>query len=278
MSQNSAYDPQAVEDDGGARSQYMTLRDWRIILIALVVLAVILYPVYQIGKSKSEKAQCVGNFKALFTALSLYAKDHDDGLPPIYRSSGDGLPSLGDTGLPYTWHSDLKPYTSERASFRCPTSTDDEAAFVEDPLTSKDKIAISYGFYTPYSAAKVFNIESPDTTILVAETSNAGAEGSYNPLPFKDSEGRPVPDAVAIGFDNDNFYPTKTTKTVTRLAFRGTGSGDFANGTGRHPEGVHALTATGELRILKSKDAQVMVRKDGTTTGMWVAPVKTLSD
>jgi hypothetical protein len=276
MSEHSQYDPQAVEDDGGARGQYMTLKDWRIILVGLVVLGIILFPIYQIGKSKSEKAQCVGNFKAMFTAMSLYAKDHDDGLPPIYRAETNGLPSLGDTDLIYTWHSDLRPYMSPRQTFVCPTATSAESATVEDPESSKLSIRTTYGFYAPYSAAKVFNIESPDTTILLAETSNRGSADSYDPKPFNSDEGDELPDGVAIGFDNDNFYPTKHSRSVTRLAFRGSSAGSFENARGRHEEGIHALTATGELRILVPKDAVLARGKDGPI-GNWISPVRTLA-
>ncbi len=276
MSENSAFDPQATEDDAAARSQYMSIKDWRIILIGLAVLSVALYPIYQIGKEKSEKAQCVGNFKAMFTALGLYAKDHDDGLPPAFRANGDGTPSLGETGLIYSWHSDLAPYMNTRASFVCPSAQPDEIITVEDPLDSRKTLKASYGMYLPYSAEKIFNIESPDTTIIIAETSSAGAGDSYDPLPFKNESGEAIPDGVAIGFDNDNFFPNKKSKSVTRLAFRKSSTGVFDGAVGRHNEGVHALTATGELVILKPKEAVLRLNRDGTPLGRWTVPARTL--
>jgi hypothetical protein len=163
-----------------------------------------------------------------------------------------------------------------RASFVCPSAQPGEIITVEDPLDSRKTLKASYGMYLPYSAEKIFNIESPDTTIIIAETSSSGAGDSYDPLPFKNESGEAIPDGVAIGFDNDNFFPNKKSKSVTRLAFRKSSTGVFDGAVGRHNEGVHALTATGELVILKPKEAVLRLNRDGTPLGRWTVPARTL--
>jgi hypothetical protein len=268
------YDPQATEEEASAKSQYMSRKELRIIGIGLVALAAICYPIYRVGIAKSEKAQCVGNFKAMQTALTLYIRDHDDGLPPVYRADEMRLPAIGENGLPYTWHSDLYPYMTRRASFACPSSSAEERFRVENPEDGSQYLEASYGMYAAYSAEKFFNIELPDQTILLAETSNNGSASSYNPLPFRDKNGKPLPDGVTIGFNDDNFTPSRTTKRVTRLAFRETGK-SLKEASSRHDEGIHALTATGELRILRPEDSQVTT-KDGIPRPPWQSPPRTI--
>ena len=136
---NEAYDPQATEEEASARSQYFSWKDIRVLGAFLVILSACLYPVYQYGKKKSEKAQCVNNFKAMFDAVGLYMRDHDEGLPPAYRTDERGMPLLGTTDLPYTWASDVSEYMSKRASFMCPSATQAEVSHVENPLNGKDR-------------------------------------------------------------------------------------------------------------------------------------------
>ncbi|MDX2064870.1 MAG: hypothetical protein SFX74_03905 [Fimbriimonadaceae bacterium] len=270
----STYDPQATEEEASAKSQYMSRKELRIIGIGLIALAAICYPVYKVGIAKSEKAQCVGNFKAMHTALTLYIRDHDDGLPPVYRADDQRLPAIGENALPYTWHSDLFPYMSRRAAFACPSSGENERFRVENPEDGSQYLPASYGMYVAYSAEKYFNIELPDQTIILAETSNNGSESSYNPLPFRDKNGKPLPDGVTVGFDNDNFSPNRATKRVTRLAFRETGK-SLKEAYGRHDGGIHALTATGELRMLQPDDS-VVTTKDGIPQSPWQSPPRTI--
>jgi len=266
---NGAYDPQATEEEAASRSQYFSWKDIRVLGALVVIFGLCLYPVYTYGKKKSEKAQCVNNFKAMFDAVGLYMRDHDEGLPPAYRTDNQNLPALGATGLPYTWASDVSVYMSKRASFNCPSAKPGEIASVEDPSDGKNKIQTSYGFYYAYNAVKSFNIESPSSTILISETSNRGSETSYNPLPY----GNNLDDGFIIGWSNSNIIGDANAQSVTRLAFRNTSTGNFKDGSGRHDEGIHALTGDGSRIILKSPEAGVRIQ-DGLPTGYWKVPAR----
>ncbi|RYG32590.1 hypothetical protein EON81_20290 [bacterium] len=238
----------------------------------VLVLGILLSPVYFMGKRNSEKARCVLNFKSMFDAVNLYTKDHDDGLPPVYVVGENGQPATNKKDEPYTWVSDVAGYMTTRANFRCPSASEEEIVRVQSP-TGGPPIESTYGMYMPYGGVKTFNVERSDTTILVAETSTEGSRGSYDPLKFKH-------DGVVIGWDDNNFQSTESSATITRLAFKDVANGDFSKATGRHDSqdkkgsfsGVHALTASGELILIRPGDSKITDRADKLPGGFWNVP------
>lgn len=267
------FDPQATEEEAASKSQYMSWKDLRVLGLVLVGFVILLIPIYQFGKKKSEKAQCQNNFQAMADAVLLYAKDHDDGFPPLYRTGLGNTPALNRSGLPFTWASDISVYMNTRASFRCPSADESEVAYVEDPQVSKKKLAVTYGMYAPWGGWKTFNIENPDTTLIISETSNLGSAGSYDPVKFPPQDGRPTPDAFVIGWDTSNDAPSRNSRHVTRLAFRNSANGDFSNAVPRHDEGIHSLSVTGARIMLQKGDARLQFR-DGRPSGYWSVPAR----
>ncbi|CAN5655664.1 hypothetical protein BH11ARM2_BH11ARM2_30110 [soil metagenome] len=269
---NDAFDPQATEDEASSKSQYLNLKDVRTLGIVMVVLVILLIPIYNMGRRNSEKARCTQNFKSMFDAINLYAKDHDDGLPPLYVIGEGGVPMVDGKGHPYTWVSDAAAYMNQRANFECPSAQPGEAVVVQSP-TGGPPIVSTYGMYTPYGGVKTFNIDSVDTTVLLSETSNEKANDTFDPKSFRN-------DGIAIGWDDDNFQSTLSSATVTRLAFHGSGSGNFKDAIGRHDgrdeagpyTGVHALTASGELIVLRPSNAKIQKRPDKLPGGLWNVP------
>jgi hypothetical protein len=238
----------------------------------MILLIICLLPIYNMGVKNSEKARCTQNMKAIYEAMGLYTKDHDDGLPPLYRANDQFAPLLGpDTKRAYTWASDIQGYMGPRANFVCPSAKPDEIVQVEDPKSDKDTVPMSYGMYAPYGGVKVYNIENPEQTILIAETSNQGSQTSYDPVKFDDN-GTALPDGFVIGWDDSNFEGSAQSKTVTRLAFRKTDGGAFTKeAESRHDAGIHALTASGQRLILQPKDA-IIKQRDKLPGGMWAVP------
>jgi len=269
---SDAYDPQATEEEASSKSQHMTFKDIRVLGVVILVTALILYPVYQMGRKKSEKAQCVNNLKAMGDAIALYANDHDDGLPVLFREE-NGVPAVNKRGLPYTWVSDISKYMNKRASFRCPSADEKEVVYVEDPTDSKLKIPCTYGMYAAYSGYKTFNIDLPERTVLLAETSNQGAMTSFDPLPFKDKDGKPIPDGFVIGWSDSNLQGGPASKSPTRLAFRDSANGDFSKAAGRHDEGIHALVASGARFIMQPKHVPIRIR-EGLPSDFWAVPAR----
>ncbi|HWD39912.1 MAG TPA: hypothetical protein VG944_13775 [Fimbriimonas sp.] len=250
MSQNNdAYDPNAPEGEISSRGQYMTKRDLRSIAIVLVVLGALGYPIYLFMLKRSESSRCTQNMKAIQEAIALYEDEHDGRLPPIDRTENvDSLtPSLGDSGHVYTWASDVAGYKTARASFLCPSAKPEEVTWIEDPDNAKQFLPLSYGMYAPYGGFLASLIENPDQTIIVAETSNSGALSTYDPMPFKSSDGKPLPDGFVIGWNDGNDAPTKSSQWMTRLALPGTADGKFSkDGDARHGDTIHMLTASGQ--------------------------------
>ncbi len=243
------YDPNAVEGDRSAGGQYVTAKDIRIWGIALVVLGVASYPIYKYLEGQSERARCSANLRAVYQALSLYADQHDNRLPPLARMEPDGVtPSLSEKGQPYTWVSDVAPFMNPRQSFVCPTATKEETVDNESGEAGKTGVPSTYGMYAAYAGVLISNIENPDDAIIVGETSNRGAAASLDPKPF----GTTTPDGFAIGWIDTNTNPTKATKSVTRLAFPGSDKGTAE--TGRHGKFVWGLSASGELRQITPED------------------------
>ena len=70
------------------------------------------------------------------------------------------------------------------------------------------------GMYVALDAKYYPQLENPTGTVLFAETSNMGAGGTYDPSPFKLSDGSVVPfDGFLIGYDDGNMKHTEETKS-----------------------------------------------------------------
>jgi hypothetical protein len=275
-----AYDPTAPEGASSAGSQYMSKKDVRNILLVIVVMLLALFPIYRMMEKNSEKTRCRQNIQAIFAALSQYATEYDERFPAIYAMGGENEPLLDRKGMPFTWAGVISQYMNKRQSFLCPTAIADEAEAVasmrkdgpEQELKKHPEGSelLTYGMYLAYNAFPITQVENPNNTVVVAETSNMGARGTFDPMPFKDSSGAVVPhDAFSIGWDNSNTAPTNTSTAVTRLAFYNAKGGEFkSDGEARHDIGIHALTASGSLVILKPDSAFY----NHTRPGRWAVP------
>lgn len=274
MSFEESYDPNAPEGQAPRGSAYVSKKDIRVVAIALVFLSLMMYPIYRILVRRSEKARCISNMKGIMDSINQYAIQNEDKFPPIFDTGGADEPALQASGAPYTWASDLQEYMNPRVNFRCPSADPDEVSRSQDVRTEKGSFPLSYGMFAPMSSFNRSLVEDPDEAVLVAETSNLGADDTYDPLPFADASGKKMPyDSMAVGWDNDNFDGNEKTKVVTRLAFPGTANGVFSDkGEGRHDEGTFVLSVSGHLRTIKPNIAKVN-RRYGKLFGMWPMPL-----
>jgi|LakMenE18May11ns_1017448.scaffolds.fasta_scaffold9820519_1 hypothetical protein len=245
MSENTAYDPSAPEGASSPGSQYLSRKDAKWLIGATIIVGIGLIPVYLYLRDKAWKSSCIKNMSGMMEAITIYAANSDDRMPPLYNTDDNGEPFLDKQGLPYTWISDIKPYSSDRISFICPAAKPEEIAYSVDANTG-EPLGSTYGFYAPYATATIASIDDPNNVILLVETSNKGSQGSYDPLKFKSGGD----DGFVVGWDNNNFAPDKETQAVTRLAFRGTSNGSTEKGFGRH-EIIHGITASRQQKYLK---------------------------
>lgn len=269
---NQPFDPTAPEGDAARGSAYISKKDFRIISVAVLCLIGLLFPIYKVMERNSQKARCALNVKAISTALNEYAALHDDRFPPIMRTAENGSPDLGETGLPYTWVSDIEEHMSPRASFLCPSASPDEIVYVEG--TQGKKIPVTYGMYAPYGGYLRSVIENPDQTIIIAETSNFGGGGSFDPTPYLNSKGEKITsDGFVIGWNDSNIEGSDKSQFVTRLAFPETSAGKFdEKGPRRHDAGIYAITAVGAAAPLLKPNAAVIEKKFGLPGGIWAVP------
>lgn len=130
--------------------------------------------------------------------------------------------------------------------------------------------------YAPLSAYPKDGVPNETQTVLVSETSNAGSQDSFDPMPLKTSKsGAKVQDGFVIGFEDSNGFPTNKSTLVSRLAFPGTKNGKYdPKGEARHLTGIFYVTAAGSLKSLKPDDIAVTrLGKSSDLTGLWSTPI-----
>jgi prepilin-type N-terminal cleavage/methylation domain-containing protein/prepilin-type processing-associated H-X9-DG protein len=109
------------------RRSGFTLIELLVVIAIIAILAAILFPVFAQAREKGRQTACLSNCKQLGIALTMYATDYDDRLPPAkignsppYRhgcaSNGEGYPLW-----PAFWQDVVQPYTKNRGILRCPS-------------------------------------------------------------------------------------------------------------------------------------------------------------
>lgn len=266
-----SYDPNAPEGAEGGSSQYVSKKDVRVAIAGVILLGVLAYPIYKLLERNAQRSVCATNMGAISKAILQYAEMHDERFPPIMRTGPNNEPDLGTSGHPYTWASDVSELMSPRASFKCPAATPEEITKVEGRESTID---LTYGMYEPYGGYLRTIVPSPEQTVLIAETSNLGALGTFDPLPYKNLSGAVVPyDGFVVGWNNTNSDPDGSSNMASRLAFPESSGGKFLKtGPTRHNGGIHALNCSGALLpLLKPSDGIIPIKR-GLPGGMWEAP------
>lgn len=273
MSENTAFDPNAPEGASApSGGQYMTKKDFKLILLVTAFLIIGMIPVYLYMREKAYKATCVKNINGIMEALVMYSAQHDDRFPPLYNENEKGEPALDADGIPYTWISDIYNLKSSRIDFVCPSASKEEYAYSANP-SGGAPIPSTYGFYAPYASFSTNLVENPDNVVIIAETSNKGANGSYDPKPFTGKY-----DGFIIGWNNTNdcVVSNEDVHSVTRLAFPGTQDGIPDRANGRHDQFINAISASRLKLTLKPNN---MVTEFNPAryllTDHWQEPLKT---
>ncbi|MFI5385738.1 MAG: hypothetical protein ACHQ50_06415, partial [Fimbriimonadales bacterium] len=212
---------------------------------------------------------CNRNLRKISSAMQDYLADNDDRFPFAYERAGYSTNDINlKNGYAYTWQWQLQRYTGDWAAFRCPAADPAECALTSDGTTIE---ASSYGMLDAYSGVSSSTIQLPDQKVVIGETSKGGANGTYDPKPLMVDGKVLVDDGFMVGFDNDQDYPNASTGLATRLAFPDSAKLGFNRDTeGRHPDGIHYLTAGGGLRSGDASTARVILRSG--SFGMWDVP------
>jgi len=258
MLSTQGYDVDAPEGSTGGGSAYFSKKDFRVLLVVIPVFFLIATPFWFGYKDKRDKQVCAANMRAVWGAMMEYSELNDSRLPPLYAVGENGAPMLS-SGRPYVWASLLADYMNERHSFVCPSAADDEAMEALSAGISGGTLRMTYGMFAPMGAFPHPLLRDPSNTALILETSNHGAQGSYNPLPYRDSSGAAVPfDGFCVAFDDSNSALTPASEWITRLAFRGSSNGYGTESKPRHSVGLHIIYADSHRGYMKSDKAEVV--------------------
>lgn len=251
--------------DENRRSDLVSKADVKKFLVGLVVVAVVLSPIFFYLRENAYRATCGKNLLQLYKGITLYAAENNDRLPPVYVTSQTDAPYI-ERGAANTWVQLIEGQTKESVSTVCQSAGAEDRVMVHSESGSR---GLTYGMFAPLGGEPMDLIDNPDQAVLLGETANMGASGTYDPMPFKDASGEVVPyDGFVIGFNDSNLLPTDASKAVTRLAFPDTADGQFKlDGRTRHRDGIQIVTASGRLRTIKPDMAYLKL--GGAENPLW---------
>ncbi len=257
-------------DERHGRGQYVTRKDVRVALIAVGLILLALYPVWLSMRREAQKTICKGNLSAMYKAIQSYAQFNDSLTPPLYVEAEPGVPYVDPKGRVITWATLLQDHMSARHSFKCPSASPEEITRCQHSSDGSKTIELTYGMVAGMGARSLENMNNDIGTVLFAESSNFGASETYDPNPFRGSDGKPIPnDGFLIGYDNSNSEPDDSSRVMTRLAFPKSSIGPFGEDSeGRHDVGIYAISAAGGLTKLRPSSAMIE-RDKKKIIGLW---------
>lgn len=268
----STYDVELERTDEQPKSRYLTKRDAIRLVVGLIVLLILLYPVYMILMGNAQNHLCESNLNQMFHGVDLYATENNDCLPPVYVTAENEAPLI-ENGSAYTWVSLIDGYVKDRTVFTCPAADLNAGEGVRVHTSDGGSLILTYGMVAPLGGEPRDQIDSPERTLLLAETSNYGSQNTFDPFPFKDGSGKVVPfDGFIIGYDDSNLLPTNASRFMTRLSFYNSKDGTFdVKKPMRHRDAINALTVSGSLRRIKATQADYK-NADGAFNPDWLLP------
>lgn len=248
-------DEDLSSEDHAPRNEYLTRRDFQIGCVGVAVLVALFIPFYLRWKAGSERYRCELNFKAVGLAMQVYTAQYDDRFPPTYIPSDDGTPQYDSKSRADSWASIIVTMAGfdKQRSFRCPSSSDDEVARAAGAGGST--LEMTYGMYAPFSTYPEKLVPDPANAILIAESSNAGAQGTFDPTPFPAGPNGKIDDGFLLGWEKSNSQPPGLKvkpSEITRLAFRQAKSGLVPNLAGRHDDSIYVMYADGHIQLRTS--------------------------
>lgn len=162
----------------------LTLIELLVVVAIVLLLAGLTFSLGRSSIARAKLSACASNLGQIGKAVSLYAAENDDRIPPIQTFSNrveltKGAPFVAVQGSPEQWVNALAPFVGNRDVFFCPA--DDAARTKVQKLTANGERSNEFTSY---------------------ETTNL-------PARFRDSEGKP--NLTISGVDRDIPYASDVT-------------------------------------------------------------------
>jgi prepilin-type N-terminal cleavage/methylation domain-containing protein/prepilin-type processing-associated H-X9-DG protein len=158
----------------GKSTNAFTLIELLVVITIIGILTALLFPAVKAAREKACSAQCCSNLRQIYTAMTLYADDHDD----MFPESGDLIPwdhTDKTTGLP-SWMQQIFPYVNNKSVYHCPIDTRSAYSYFNG-------VRAAYVEAGKFASLNRRRIVYPQAYVLSGDTGGAGASGgSFDPL------------------------------------------------------------------------------------------------
>lgn len=148
------------------RSGGFTLIELLVVIAVIGIVAAILLPVFARVRARARQATCLSNLQQIGLAISQYATDYDESLPP----ARNGTNALDWT----TWRTLVFSYTKDNAIFACPSNPYNRvpALYGDAPISYVANATLLTS--PPVTLINPNQVEFPSLLFLVGESSGAG--------------------------------------------------------------------------------------------------------
>lgn len=198
------------------RPRAFTLIELLVVIAIIIILAAILFPVFERAREKANQAGCLSHMRQLGLAMMMYAEDYDETLPWSWGALGVEYPLNPPNAVP-TWAELIYPYTRNLGVFGCPANLPNFAEYRKrclrgwfDCLTQPELVRR----YAQYGA------RSYSANAYVLGWLGANPNGSHGPGIVRSLGAIPQPAQAialteAISFGTVLRLPTGTTPAAT---------------------------------------------------------------
>lgn len=110
------------------RFRAFTLIELLVVIAIIIILAAILFPVFERAREKANQAGCLSHMRQLGLAVMMYTEDYDETLPWSWGAPGAEYPLDPPNAVP-TWAELIYPYTKNLGVFGCPANLPNYAEY-----------------------------------------------------------------------------------------------------------------------------------------------------
>lgn len=145
-----------------------TLIELLVVLAVIAIVAAILFPVLARVREKARQTACLSNLSQLGMAISQYASDYDECLPPA--QNGSGLSAATWRGIVFSYVKDAKVYACPSNRYNVNPAIYENAPVIPVSYLANETLMT----VPPVSLINPNQIEFPSLLFLVGEGSGAG--------------------------------------------------------------------------------------------------------